>query len=101
MKNHNVAIAGAAGNTGGELIRLLLNHPNVQLQQVISNSNAGNALSAVHQDLAGETDLRFTDRLSGEPDLLFLCFGHGAARQYLTENPPAKTTRIIDLSNDF
>lgn len=72
-----VGIIGGAGYTGGEAIRILLNHPDVELKFVHSNSNAGNRLSDVHIDLLGETDMRFTDRLDWDVDVVFLCVGHG------------------------
>lgn len=101
MEKLKVAIAGAAGYTGGELIRLLLNHPRVHLQEIVSSSNAGNPLHAVHQDLVGETELVFSATLNREPDLLFLCFGHGEAKKYLAANPLPAKVKVIDLSNDF
>jgi len=94
-------IAGGAGYTGGELIRLLINHPEVELSFVLSGSNAGNPLSKVHADLVGETDMRFTDQLRTDIDVLFLCVGHGDAKKFLTENPVPDTVKIIDLSQDF
>lgn len=94
-------IAGGAGYTGGELIRLLINHPDVELSFVLSGSNAGNPLSKVHADLIGETDMRFTDQLSTDIDVLFLCVGHGDAKKFLTENPVPDTVKVIDLSQDF
>jgi N-acetyl-gamma-glutamyl-phosphate reductase len=94
-------IVGGAGYTGGELIRLLLNHPFVELSFVHSNSNAGNPLYKVHGDLIGETSMRFTDTLSAEIDVLFLCIGHGEAVNFLAENAIAPHIRIIDLSQDF
>jgi len=101
MKKFSAAIIGVAGYTGGEAIRLLLNHPNVALSYVHSNSNAGNLLSDVHADLLGDTDMRFTDRLSWDIDVLLLCVGHGDARKFLTENKVPDSVRIIDLSQDF
>ena len=94
-------IIGGAGYTGGELIRLLLQHAKVVLQFVHSRSNAGKLLSDVHQDLLGETDLEFTDNLSQEVDVLFLCLGHGESKTFLQKNTVSQTTKIIDLSNDF
>ncbi len=94
-------IAGGAGYTGGELIRLLINHPDVELSFVLSASNAGNPLSKVHADLVGETDMRFTNQLSTDIDVLFLCVGHGDARKFLTENAVPDTVKVIDLSQDF
>ncbi|MBL7759439.1 MAG: N-acetyl-gamma-glutamyl-phosphate reductase [Sediminibacterium sp.] len=94
-------IAGGAGYTGGELIRLLINHPDVELSFVLSASNAGNPLSKVHADLLGETDMRFTNQLSTDIDVLFLCVGHGDARKFLTENAVPDTVKVIDLSQDF
>lgn len=94
-------IVGGAGYTGGEMIRLLINHPAVELAFVHSSSNAGNLLSDVHTDLFGDTDLRFTDQLSQEVEVLFLCVGHGDARKFLEANPVAAHIRIIDLSQDF
>ncbi len=98
-------IIGGAGYTGGELIRLLLLHPQVELCYIHSNSNAGNPLSQVHTDLAGETALCFTGDTelpaSGELDVLFLCVGHGAAKQYLAAHHVHASTKIIDLSQDF
>jgi len=96
-----VGIVGGAGYTGGELLRILLNHPKVELAFVHSNSNAGNLLSDVHTDLFGDTDLRFTDQLTPDIDVLFLCVGHGDAKKFLAENPIEDRIKIIDLSQDF
>lgn len=96
-----VGIIGGAGYTGGEAIRILLNHPDVELKFVHSNSNAGNRLSDVHIDLLGETDMRFTDRLDWDVDVVFLCVGHGDARKFLEANPIPEAVRVIDLSQDF
>ncbi len=94
-------IVGGAGYTGGELIRLLLNHPVVEMSFVHSKSNAGNPLYKVHGDLVGETDIRFTDKPSDNIDILFLCVGHGEAKKYLSENTVSDNIRVIDLSQDF
>jgi N-acetyl-gamma-glutamyl-phosphate reductase len=94
-------IVGGAGYTGGEMIRILLNHPDVEIAFVHSRSNAGNPLYAVHADLLGETDLTFAADLSSDIDVLFLCLGHGEARKFLEANTIAPSIKIIDLSQDF
>ena len=96
-----VGIVGGAGYTGGELIRLLLNHPGVNINFVHSTSNAGNFIRHVHADLIGETTLKFSAELSNDIDVLFLCVGHGNAKQFLTENIISDKVKIIDLSQDF
>ena len=101
MKKIRIGITGGAGYTGGELIRILLNHPQAELIFVQSKSNAGQLLSFVHQDLAGDTDLQFSENLLPDIDLLFLCVGHGEARKFLFENEIQPEIRIIDLSQDF
>jgi N-acetyl-gamma-glutamyl-phosphate reductase len=83
------------------MIRLLLHHPDVQISFIHSRSNAGNHVSAVHQDLIGETDLQFSGELTNDIDVLFLCVGHGEAKKFLTENTIADTIKVIDLSQDF
>lgn len=99
--NIKAGIIGGAGYTGGEMIRILINHPSVEIKFVHSNSNAGNLISSVHEDLFGDTDLRFTDELSNDVDVLFLCVGHGNAKKFLEENQIDKSIKIIDLSQDF
>ena len=94
-------IVGGAGYTGGELIRLLIYHPDVQVAFVHSKSNAGNPVHQVHQDLVGETDLMFSGELRQDIDVLFLCVGHGEARKFLEENAVDEGIRVIDLSQDF
>lgn len=98
-------IIGGAGYTGGELIRLLINHPDVDFSYIHSRSSAGKPLHFIHQDLIGETTLQFTHDLSpiqnGELDVLFLCLGHGESKKFLSENTVHNHTRIIDLANDF
>lgn len=101
MAKIKVGIAGGAGYTGGELIRLLINHPQVTLTFVHSKSNSGNPVSKVHSDLFGDTDLTFTDELSNDIDVLFLCVGHGEARKFLEEHDIPSNVGIIDLSQDF
>ena len=96
-----IGIIGGAGYTGGELIRLLVNHPQAQIVFVHSKSSAGKPLYEVHHDLAGETDICFSGELSDEIDLLFLCTGHGEARKFLASTPLLPNIKIIDLSNDF
>jgi N-acetyl-gamma-glutamyl-phosphate reductase len=96
-----VGIIGGAGYTGGELLRLLIHHPNVEIAFIHSKSNAGNLISDVHADLTGETNARFTSELSSNIDCLFLCVGHGEARKFLESNPLPSTIKIIDLSQDF
>ena len=94
-------IIGGAGYTGGELIRLLINHPDVAFTFIHSRSNAGKPVYAIHQDLIGETELKFIDKLSDDIDVLFLCLGHGESKKFLTENKIASTIKVIDLANDF
>lgn len=94
-------VVGGAGYTGGEMLRLLINHPDVDIVFVHSNSNGGNLISDVHTDLLGDTDLRFTAELSPAIDVLFLCVGHGDAKKFLAANPIAAGIKIIDLSQDF
>ncbi|WP_343303464.1 N-acetyl-gamma-glutamyl-phosphate reductase [Chitinophaga niabensis] len=94
-------IIGGAGYTGGETIRLLLNHPDVELAFVHSRSNVGNPLYAVHSDLLGETDLQFTGEILGDVDVIFLCLGHGESVKFLESNDIPAAVRIIDLSQDF
>ncbi|HLP52882.1 MAG TPA: N-acetyl-gamma-glutamyl-phosphate reductase [Chitinophagales bacterium] len=101
MKKIKAGIIGGAGYTGGELIRLLLAHPAVDLAFVQSNSNAGNALHAVFHDMLGLTELAFAANHQTDIDVLFLCGGHDAARKFLTvSNIPAEMV-VIDLSQDF
>jgi N-acetyl-gamma-glutamyl-phosphate reductase len=100
-KNIRAGIIGGAGYTGGELIRLLIHHPYVSLSFINSRSNAGKPVYAVHQDLLGDSKLKFTGELSNDIDVLFLCVGHGEAKQFLEENEVAEKVRIIDLSQDF
>jgi N-acetyl-gamma-glutamyl-phosphate reductase len=101
MGKLRVGIVGGAGYTGGELIRLLINHPDADISFIHSKSNSGNPVSHVHADLAGETDLEFTGDLDDNIDVLFLCVGHGEAKKFLEENRIAAHIRIIDLSQDF
>jgi N-acetyl-gamma-glutamyl-phosphate reductase len=96
-----VGIIGGAGYTAGELIRILLNHPNAKISFVHSKSNAGNFVYKVHQDLIGETDLKFTGEQHNDIDVLFLCLGHGESVKFLTENNISESIKIIDLANDF
>ncbi len=96
-----VGIVGGAGYTAGELIRLLINHPKVALNFVYSTSNAGNYIYNVHQDLLGSLDLKFTDTINSEVDVLFLCLGHGNSKKFLEQHQFSGATKIIDLSNDF
>ena len=101
QKKVRAGIIGGAGYTGGELIRLLINHPQTSISFIHSKSNAGKAVSAVHGDLMGETNLAFTSDFSYDIDVLFLCVGHGDAKKFLEENKIADEIKIIDLSQDF
>lgn len=97
-----IGILGGAGYTGGELIRILLNHPQAEIVFVNSESNAGHPVTDVHEGLYGETDLCFTDGMPfGDVDVLFFCFGHGKSRQFLAEHDVPGGVRIIDMAQDF
>ncbi|MDR1678877.1 MAG: N-acetyl-gamma-glutamyl-phosphate reductase [Prevotellaceae bacterium] len=95
-------IIGGAGYTAGELLRILLNHPEVEIAFVNSNSNAGNKISSVHGGLIGETDLEFTDQLPlTEIDVLFFCTAHGDTKKFIESNKLPANLKIIDLSTDY
>ncbi|TQI70339.1 N-acetyl-gamma-glutamyl-phosphate reductase [Gramella sp. Hel_I_59] len=94
-------IIGGAGYTAGELIRILLYHPEVNLNFVYSTSQPGKPVHSIHQDLIGETELKFTNLINKEADVVFLCLGHGNSRKFLSENEFSERTKIVDLSTDF
>ena len=94
-------IIGGAGYTGGETVRLLLNHPNVELSFVQSRSQAGKKITDLHVDLIGETNLVFVDAYQDDVDLLFLCLPHGESKTFVAETAINSETKIIDLGNDF
>ena len=95
-----VAIAGGTGYTGGELFRILLNHPEVEIVAATTTSSEGTPVASVHRDLIGETDLCFGKELN-DPDVIFLCLGHGISRQFVDTHDIKPECRIIDLGNDF
>jgi len=95
-----VAIAGGTGYTGGELFRILINHPKVEIVAATTTSSEGTPVVSVHRDLIGETDLRFGKDLN-DPDVIFLCLGHGISRQFVDSHDINPSCRIIDLGNDF
>ena len=97
----NVSIVGGAGYTAGELLRILIHHPMVNISSVYSTSNAGNPITKVHDDLFGETDIVFSDKIDENADVVFLCLGHGKSAEFLQNNTYSANTKIIDLSNDF
>ena len=97
-----VGILGAAGYTGGELIRLLINHPEAEIVFVNSESNAGNKVYDVHEGLIGDTELEFTSEMPFDKvDVVFFCFGHGKSEAFLKEHTIPSNVKIIDLAQDF
>lgn len=96
-----VGIVGGAGYTGGELIRILLRHPDVELSGIQSRSSAGKPVWDVHTDLLGDTDLAFSAELPGQLDVVFLCMGHGESRKFMDGKKFNPGTRVIDLSQDY
>ncbi|WP_299435335.1 N-acetyl-gamma-glutamyl-phosphate reductase [uncultured Maribacter sp.] len=96
-----VGIIGGSGYTGGELIRILLNHPQAEIDFVYSTTRAGKKITSAHGDLLGVTDLAFTGDVNLNADLVFLCLGHGNSTKFLNAHAFSKDTKIIDLSNDF
>lgn len=101
MQKVNIGIVGGAGYTGGELLRVLLRHPNANISFVHSSSNAGELVNKVHTDLLGDTELIFAKEIKPSVDVLFLCVGHGDAQKFLATNEIASSVKIIDLSQDF
>jgi N-acetyl-gamma-glutamyl-phosphate reductase len=97
----NVGIIGGSGYTAGELIRILMFHPNVTLDFVYSTTNAGKPLSVAHHDLMGDIEMNFTDTVNPNVNVVFLCLGHGKSISFLEINKFASHTKVIDLGNDF
>ena len=96
-----IGIIGGSGYTAGELIRILMFHPNAKLDFVYSTTNAGKPLSVAHHDLLGDIEMNFTDTINPNVDVLFLCLGHGKSISFLENNQFSDATKIIDLGNDF
>lgn len=94
-------IIGGAGYTGGEVLRLLLLHPNIDITLIHSKSQAGKPVTSVHNDCLGLTELKFTDKLNTSVDVLFICMGHGEAKAFLQKNNIPSKVKIVDLSQDF
>lgn len=102
MNRIRTGIAGGAGYTGGELLRLLLRHPQAEIKFIHSRQFAGKPVASVHKDLLGETDLRFSDTLNYDiVDILFLCLSHGESRTFMEQHGIPSAVKVIDLSNDF
>ncbi len=96
-----IGIIGAAGYTGGELLRILLHHPQAQVAYAYSRSQAGKPVYSSHGDLLGDTDLMFSDEYHSNVDVVFLCSGHGESKKFVESNPELAQVNIIDLSTDY
>jgi N-acetyl-gamma-glutamyl-phosphate reductase len=96
-----VGIIGGSGYTAGELIRILMFHPNAIIDFVYSTTNAGKPLSIAHHDLMGDIEMNFTDQVNPNVNVVFLCLGHGKSKAFLEQNQFSNDTKIIDLGNDF
>jgi N-acetyl-gamma-glutamyl-phosphate reductase len=96
-----VGIVGGAGYTAGELIRILMHHPNVELSSIQSKSHGGQNITSVHRDLLGETDLKFSSDIDFSVNLLFLCSGHGKSVEFMAKHQIPASVKIIDLSTDY
>ncbi len=96
-----VGIIGGSGYTAGELIRILMFHPNATIDFVYSTTNAGKPLSIAHHDLMGDIEMNFTDQVNPNVNVVFLCLGHGKSKAFLEQNQFSSETKIIDLGNDF
>ncbi|HWY38849.1 MAG TPA: N-acetyl-gamma-glutamyl-phosphate reductase, partial [Bacteroidia bacterium] len=101
MQTIKTGIIGGAGYTGGELLRLLLLHPNAEVSYIVSKSQAGKPVSQIHTDLTGDTDLVFTEKPNKHADVVFLCMAHGEAKKFLEENEFLFNAKVIDLSKDL
>jgi N-acetyl-gamma-glutamyl-phosphate reductase len=101
MKKIRIGIIGGAGYTGGELLRILIHHPQVEIVYVNSKSQAGKPVYSTHTDLLGDTDLTFSDDLHTNVDVIFLCSGHGESKKFLVAHPEFQPVKIVDLSTDF
>jgi len=101
MKKIKIGIIGGAGYTGGELLRILIHHPEAEIVYVNSKSQAGKLVYSTHTDLLGDTDLTFSDELHTDADVIFLCSGHGESKKFLVAHPEFKAVKIVDLSTDF
>ena len=101
MKKIKAGIVGGAGYTGGEVLRLLLLHPQASVEFVYSRSQAGKPVHTIHQDLIGSTELVFSDSFTADIDVLFLCLGHGESKNFLAEHNIDPNVCIIDLTQDF
>ncbi len=98
---YKAGIIGGGGYTAGELIRILLYHPSVEIDYVLSNSQAGKKVYETHTDLIGETELVFTNAFRSDVDVLFLCMGHGASKTFLDKHTVPPSTLVVDLSRDY
>lgn len=102
MNKIKVGIIGGAGYTAGELIRILINHPNVELAFVHSTSNAGNKLYSVHEGLFGETEQEFAAEYDlNAVDVVFMCSGHGKSTEFWAQNPRPEKLKVVDLAQDY
>ncbi len=101
MKNIKIGIIGGAGYTGGELLRILIHHPEAEIVYVNSKSQVGKPVYNTHTDLLGDTDLLFSDDLHTNVDVIFLCSGHGESKKFLAANPEFQSVKIVDLSTDY
>ncbi|CAM3931826.1 N-acetyl-gamma-glutamyl-phosphate reductase [Flavobacterium branchiophilum] len=97
----NVGIIGGSGYTAGELIRILMFHPQATIDFVYSTTNAGKSLSVAHQDVLGDIEMNFTNQINPNVNVVFLCLGHGKSKAFLEAHTFANHTKIIDLGNDF
>ncbi len=101
MHPPKIGIVGASGYTGGELLRVLLQHPQAELRSLFSRVHGGKPVAEIHTDLLGACDLKFSSELAHDLDVLFLCLGHGESKKFLQSHAVAERVKIIDLSQDY